>query len=67
MTSTQPVSSNVPDLYDATIEQLLQGLDGFHFTVVQLVSVGMPGMSPPLTPAHDLNRHTSVASKRSIL
>ncbi|KIM28282.1 hypothetical protein M408DRAFT_23982 [Serendipita vermifera MAFF 305830] len=28
----------VPDLYDATIDELLKGLDEGHFTVVQLVS-----------------------------
>lgn len=29
----------IPDLYDATIQELLRGLDEGQFTVVQLVSV----------------------------
>jgi hypothetical protein len=30
--------STIPDLYDATIRELLRGLDEGEFTVVQLIS-----------------------------
>jgi hypothetical protein len=35
--------STIPDLYDATIQELLNGLDAGQFTVVQLVSVSEVG------------------------
>lgn len=33
--------SEIPDLYNATIQEILDGLDRCKFTVIQLVSVSL--------------------------
>jgi hypothetical protein len=60
--ANDPLSSlSIPDLYDATIAELREGLNGGLFTTVQLVLVRLLKVDSSEQIDVDLRRHISAA------